>query len=134
MAAAALEVAHRRAAIDDLAPCSTPYGLPPREISFSTVRRVKLIVQIPCLNEEDQLPGTLADLPREVDGFDTVEYLVIDDGSTDRTVEVARALGVHPLVRLTRNKGLAHDFQAGLHACLKLGATVVVTTYATQPT
>lgn len=91
---------------------------------------MKLIVQIPCLNEEDQLPGTIADLPREVEGFDTVEYLVIDDGSTDRTVEVARELGVHHIVRLTNNKGLAYAFQAGLDACLKLGADVVVNTDA----
>jgi len=91
---------------------------------------VKLIVQIPCLDEEDQLPGTIADLPREVEGFETVEFLVIDDGSTDRTVEVARELGVHHVVRLTNNKGLAHAFQAGLDACLKLGADVVVNTDA----
>ncbi len=91
---------------------------------------MKLIVQIPCLNEEDQLPATIADLPREVDGFDVVELLVIDDGSTDRTIEVARELGVHHIVRLTNNKGLAHAFQAGLDACLKLGADVVVNTDA----
>lgn len=91
---------------------------------------MKLIVQIPCLNEEDQLPGTIADLPREVEGFEAVEYLVIDDGSTDRTLEVARELGVHHIVRLTNNKGLAHAFQAGLDACLKLGADVVVNTDA----
>jgi glycosyltransferase involved in cell wall biosynthesis len=91
---------------------------------------MKLIVQIPCLNEQDQLPGTIGDLPRRVEGFDTVEYLVIDDGSTDRTVEVARELGVHHIVRLTNNKGLAHAFQAGLDACLKLGADVIVNTDA----
>jgi len=91
---------------------------------------MKLIVQIPCLNEEDQLPGTIADLPRTVEGFDAVEYLVIDDGSTDRTVEVARELGVHHIVRLTSNRGLATAFQAGLDACLKLGADVIVNTDA----
>jgi len=91
---------------------------------------MKLIVQIPCLDEEDQLPGTIADLPRTVEGFDQVEYLVIDDGSTDRTVEVARRLGVHHIVRLTSNKGLATAFQAGLDACLKLGADVIVNTDA----
>jgi glycosyltransferase involved in cell wall biosynthesis len=91
---------------------------------------MKLIVQIPCLNEEDQLPGTIADLPRAVDGFDVVEYLVIDDGSTDRTVEVARELGVHHIVRLTNNKGLATAFQAGIDAALKLGADVIVNTDA----
>jgi glycosyltransferase involved in cell wall biosynthesis len=91
---------------------------------------VKLIVQIPCLNEEDQLPATVGDLPRSVAGFDEVEYLVVDDGSTDRTVEVARQLGVHHIVRLTNNKGLATAFQAGLDACLKLGADVIVNTDA----
>lgn len=91
---------------------------------------MKLIIQIPCLNEEETLPGTLADLPRAVDGFDSVEWLVIDDGSTDRTVEVARANGVDHIVKLTNNKGLANGFQAGLDACLKLGADVVVNTDA----
>src|ERR671928_410403 len=91
---------------------------------------MKLIIQIPCFNEEEQLPGTLADLPREVDGFETVEWLIIDDGSRDRTIEVARAGGVDHIVRLTNNKGLAAGFQAGLDACLKLGADVVVNTDA----
>ncbi len=91
---------------------------------------MKLIVQIPCLNEEEALPATVRDLPREVDGFDAVEWLVIDDGSTDRTVAVARELGVDHIVRLTNNKGLANGFQAGLDACLKLGADVIVNTDA----
>jgi len=91
---------------------------------------VKLIIQIPCLDEEAQLPATLADLPREVPGFDEVEWLVVDDGSTDRTVEVARAHGVDHVVKLTNNKGLAHAFQAGIDAALKLGADVVVNTDA----
>ncbi|MBJ7522424.1 MAG: glycosyltransferase family 2 protein [Solirubrobacteraceae bacterium] len=91
---------------------------------------MKLIIQIPCFNEETTLPVTLADLPREVAGFDTVEWLVIDDGSIDRTVEVARANGVDHIVRLTNNKGLAAGFQAGLDACLKLGADVIVNTDA----
>ncbi|HLM63917.1 MAG TPA: glycosyltransferase family 2 protein [Acidimicrobiales bacterium] len=91
---------------------------------------MKLIIQIPCLDEEDQLPATIADLPVEVPGFDEVEYLVVDDGSTDRTVEVARGLGVHHVVKLTNNKGLAYAFQAGLDASLKLGADVVVNTDA----
>ncbi|HWK26747.1 MAG TPA: glycosyltransferase [Solirubrobacter sp.] len=91
---------------------------------------MKLIIQIPCLNEEQTLPETLADLPREVPGFDSVEWLVIDDGSTDRTVEVARANGVDHIVRLTNNKGLANGFQAGLDAALKLGADVIVNTDA----
>ena len=91
---------------------------------------MKLIIQIPCLDEEQTLPETLADLPREVPGFDTVEWLVIDDGSTDRTIEVARAHGVDHIVRLTNNKGLANGFQAGLDAALKLGADVIVNTDA----
>jgi glycosyltransferase involved in cell wall biosynthesis len=91
---------------------------------------VKLIIQIPCFNEEQTLPATLADLPREVPGVDAVEWLVIDDGSTDRTVEVARAGGVDHIVRLTNNRGLAAGFQAGLDACLKLGADVIVNTDA----
>ena len=91
---------------------------------------MKLIIQIPCLNEEQTLPATIADLPREVPGIDEVELLVIDDGSTDRTVEVARECGVEHIVRLTNNKGLAAGFQAGLDACLKLGADVVVNTDA----
>ena len=91
---------------------------------------MKLIIQIPCFDEALQLPGTLADLPREVDGMESVEWLVIDDGSTDDTVEVARAHGVDHIVRLTNNKGLAAAFQAGLDACLKLGADVIVNTDA----
>jgi glycosyltransferase involved in cell wall biosynthesis len=91
---------------------------------------MKLIIQIPCFNEADQLPQTLADLPREVEGFDVVERLVIDDGSTDDTVAVARAHGVEHLVRLTNNKGLATGFQAGIDTALKLGADVIVNTDA----
>jgi glycosyltransferase involved in cell wall biosynthesis len=91
---------------------------------------MKLIIQIPCWDEEDQLPGTLAELPREVPGVDSVEWLVIDDGSTDRTVDVAREHGVDHIVRLTNNKGLAAAFQAGLDAALKLGADIVVNTDA----
>jgi glycosyltransferase involved in cell wall biosynthesis len=91
---------------------------------------MKLIIQIPCLNEEDALPVTLRDLPREVPGFETVEWLIIDDGSTDRTIDVAREHGVDHVVRLTNNKGLASGFQAGLDASLKLGADVVVNTDA----
>jgi glycosyltransferase involved in cell wall biosynthesis len=91
---------------------------------------MKLIIQIPCKDEEQTLPATLHDLPRELPGFEVVEWLVIDDGSTDRTVEVARANGVDHIVRLTNNKGLAVGFQAGLDACLKLGADVIVNTDA----
>jgi glycosyltransferase involved in cell wall biosynthesis len=91
---------------------------------------VKLIIQIPCLNEEETLPATIADLPRQLDGIDAIELLVIDDGSTDRTVAVARECGVDHIVRLTNHKGLAAGFQAGLDACLKLGADIVVNTDA----
>src|SRR3954469_23661876 len=91
---------------------------------------MKLIIQIPCFNEEGQLPATLGDLPRELPGVDTIEWLIVDDGSTDRTVEVARAHGVDHIVRLTNNKGLASGFQAGLDAALKLGADVIVNTDA----
>jgi glycosyltransferase involved in cell wall biosynthesis len=91
---------------------------------------MKLIIQIPCLNEEATLPATIGDLPRRVDGIDSVELLVIDDGSSDRTVEVARENGVEHIVRLTNNKGLAAAFQAGLDACLKLGADIIVNTDA----
>jgi glycosyltransferase involved in cell wall biosynthesis len=91
---------------------------------------MKLIIQIPCFNEEAQLPLTLGGLPREVPGFDFVEWLIIDDGSSDRTVEVARERGVDHVVRLTNHKGLAAAFQAGLDAGLKLGADVIVNTDA----
>jgi glycosyltransferase involved in cell wall biosynthesis len=91
---------------------------------------MKLIIQIPCFNEQEQLPLTLRDLPREIDGFETVEWLIIDDGSTDGTIETARAHGVDHVVRLTNNKGLAAAFQAGLDAGLKLGADVIVNTDA----
>jgi glycosyltransferase involved in cell wall biosynthesis len=91
---------------------------------------MKLVIQVPCLNEEPTLPRVLAELPRELPGFDVVEWLIVDDGSTDRTVEVARAHGVDHIVRLTNNKGLAAAFQAGLDASLKLGADVIVNTDA----
>src|SRR5271165_2431817 len=91
---------------------------------------MKLIIQIPCFNEADQLPQTLADLPRRMEGFDVVEWLVIDDGSTDETIAVAVAHGVDHLVRLTNNKGLAAAFQAGVDTALKLGADVIVNTDA----
>jgi len=91
---------------------------------------MKLIIQIPCKDEAEQLPATLADLPRRLPGFDAIEWLVIDDGSTDGTVEVARAHGVDHIVRLTNNKGLASAFQAGMDAALKLGADVIVNTDA----
>jgi glycosyltransferase involved in cell wall biosynthesis len=98
--------------------------------SLRNTPAMKLIIQIPCLNEEEALPVTLGDLPRHLEGFDKVEWLVIDDGSSDRTIEVARAHGVDHIVRLTNNKGLAQGFQAGLDASLKLGADVIVNTDA----
>jgi len=91
---------------------------------------MKLIIQIPCKDEAEQLPATLADLPRSLDGFDSIEWLVIDDGSSDATSDVARRLGVEHIVRLTNNKGLASAFQAGMDAALKLGADVIVNTDA----
>ena len=89
---------------------------------------MKLIVQIPCLNEEDTLPATLADIPRVIDGIEAVEILIIDDGSTDRTVEVARAAGVDHILSFTRNRGLGYAIQAGFDQCIKLGADIIVNT------
>src|ERR1700739_3307886 len=91
---------------------------------------MKLNNQMPCYNEEEQLPLTLSELPRTVAGFDTVEWLIIDDGSTDRRTDAAREHGVDHVVRLTNNKGLAAAFQAGLDAGLKLGADAIVNTDA----
>jgi glycosyltransferase involved in cell wall biosynthesis len=90
----------------------------------------KLIIQIPCYNEESTLAVALADLPREVPGFTAVEWLIIDDGCEDRTVEVALENGVDHVVRMGRNQGLAKGFMAGIEACLKLGADVIVNTDA----
>ncbi len=91
---------------------------------------MKLVIQIPCLDEEATLPATLADLPREVPGVDVVEWLVIDDGSTDRTVEVAREHGVDRVVSHRTNRGLAAAFLTGLDAALGMGADIVVNTDA----
>lgn len=88
----------------------------------------KLIIQIPCYNEEKTLPITLQEIPGQIRGVDLVEILVIDDGSTDRTVEVAKANGVDHIVKLTNNKGLAEGFLTGLDACLRLGADIIVNT------
>ena len=91
---------------------------------------MKLIIQIPCYNEADTLAVTLADLPRELPGFDTVEWLVIDDGSTDDTIGVAQSNGVDHIVRHPHNMGLARAFMSGLDACLARGADVLVNTDA----
>ena len=91
---------------------------------------MKLVIQIPCLNEEATLPVTVADLPRTVPGFDTVELLVIDDGSSDRTSEVARQLGAQRVVRFASHRGLARAFAIGLSEALAMGADVVVNTDA----
>jgi glycosyltransferase involved in cell wall biosynthesis len=91
---------------------------------------VKLVIQIPCLNERDQLARTLADLPRRVEGFDEIEVLVIDDGSTDGTFEQAVELDVHHIVRFPEHRGLSAAFMAGIDAALRLGADVVVNTDA----
>lgn len=91
---------------------------------------MKLIIQIPCYNEAETLEIALNDLPKHIDGIDEIEYLVIDDGSTDNTSEVARKWGVHHIVRFRRNKGLAKGFMAGLDACLRNGADIIVNTDA----
>ena len=96
----------------------------------SPASKLKLIIQIPCYNEEESLPVTLKYLPKKLDGFAKVEWLIIDDGSTDKTVEVARSLGVNHVVRFKKNKGLAAAFTAGLDACLRHGADVIVNTDA----
>jgi glycosyltransferase involved in cell wall biosynthesis len=89
---------------------------------------MKLIVQIPCFNEEHTLPQTVRDIPRQIDGVDRVEILVIDDGSADRTVEVAKELGVDHIVRHRRNRGLAATFRTGIDTALQLGADIIVNT------
>lgn len=91
---------------------------------------MKLIIQIPCYNEAQTLEVALNDLPRQIQGIDTIEYLIINDGSQDDTVKVAKDWGVHYVVNFTRNKGLAKGFLAGIDACLKNGADIIVNTDA----
>lgn len=91
---------------------------------------MKLVIQIPCYNEESTLPGTLRDLPCEIDGIDEIEVLIVDDGSTDKTADVAQALGVAHVVRLGRNRGLANAFVRGLEASVAAGADIIVNTDA----
>ena len=91
---------------------------------------MKLIIQIPCLNEAQTLRVALDDLPKQIDGIDTIEYLIINDGSTDDTVQVARDWGVHYVVNFRNNKGLARGFMAGLDAALRNGADIIVNTDA----
>jgi len=89
---------------------------------------MKLIIQIPCYNEEKTLPEVINDLPKELPGIDIIEYLVIDDGSKDKTIQVAKQLGVHHILSLGSNRGLAHAFLAGVQKCLDLGADIIVNT------
>ena len=91
---------------------------------------MKLIIQIPCFNERDQLPSTMDDLPRQVPGVDEIEVLIIDDGSTDGTSDVARRAGADHIIRFPQNRGLAAAYMAGLAACVRLGADIVVNTDA----
>ena len=90
----------------------------------------KLIIQIPCFNEEKSLPVTLKELPRKLPGVEKIEGLIVDDGSTDRTIEVAVSLGVDHVVRLIRHQGLAKGFMAGIQACVEKGADIIVNTDA----
>ena len=91
---------------------------------------MKLIIQIPCYNEADTIEATLYDLPKTLPGIDEIEYLIINDGSTDATPEAARKAGATHIVTYPNNRGLAHAFQTGIDACLRLGADIIVNTDA----
>ncbi len=92
------------------------------------MEKLKLFIQIPCHNEQETLPKVIADLPKKIEGIDEIYTLVIDDGSTDRTIEVARGVGVDYVLRNSRNIGLAKTFARGVEMCLSLGADIIVNT------
>ena len=91
---------------------------------------MKLIIQIPCYNEEGSLPSTLADLPTEISGIDTIVVLIIDDGSIDKTVEIAKKNGVQNVIRHKSNKGLASALKTGLEKCFEMNADIIGNTDA----
>ena len=91
---------------------------------------MKLVIQIPCLNEEESLPITLSALPKHIDGIDEIKVLIVNDGSTDRTIDVAKKHGISDFVNFTHNKGLAKAFSAGLNKALEMGADIIVNTDA----